>query len=377
MVSPDSRFEFAVVGGGMFGAAAARHLAEAGHRVVLVAPMEPLVPESHDGVFASHYDEARITRVLDPDPLWAQLEASTGIRFHHGTGFLTLREAGSALLSATTRVAQAEGVRFEAIDALTLADRMPFLSVGSSQGALVESSPAGYVNPRAFVRAQIEGARAAGASVVAQTVLQITETPDGVDLLANTGSRYLADRALLATGAYTNDLLVRPLDLEVQGRMVLLAELSDHLRGELATMPSIIHEPANGATTYLLPPVTYPDGVTYVKIGVDQWDRALRTSDEINNWFRSGEDEIEAAEAREALVDLIPAVANQPMHMKTCAYTITASGYPYIGMVNDRIGVVVGGNGRGAKSSDEIGRLGAAALLGESIDERLAPRLAS
>ena len=98
----------------MFGAAAARHLAEAGHRVVLVAPMEPLVPESHDGVFASHYDEARITRVLDPDPLWAQLahasinryadlEASTGIRFHHGTGFLTLREAGSALLSATTR----------------------------------------------------------------------------------------------------------------------------------------------------------------------------------------------------------------------------------------------------------------------------------
>jgi glycine/D-amino acid oxidase-like deaminating enzyme len=388
MVSPDTRFEFAVVGGGMFGAAAARHLALAGHRVVLIAPMEPLVPETHDGVFGSHYDEARITRVLDSDPLWAQMahasidrygeiEASTGIRFHHAAGFLALREAGSGLLSATTRVGQAEGVAFEALDALQLADRMPFLSVGSSQGALLEAAPAGYVNPRALVRAQIEGARAAGALVVAQTVLQITETPDGVDLLANTGSRYLADRALLAAGAYTNELLVRPLDLEVQGRMVLLAALSEELRDELSTMPSIIHEPTDAATTYLLPPVTYPDGVTYVKIGIDEWDRELRTPTEANSWFRSGEDETEAAEAREALVRLIPSVAGQPMHTKTCVYTITASGYPYIGMVNDRIGVVVGGNGRGAKSSDEIGRLGAAALLGESIDERLAPRLAS
>lgn len=386
MVSPDTRFEFAVVGGGLFGAAAARHLAEAGHRTVLLAPMEPLVRETHDGVFASHYDEARITRVLDADALWAELahasidryaeiEAKSGFRFHHGSGYLALREADSGLLSATARVGQAEGVEFESLDALQLADRMPFLSVGTGMGALLEAAPAGYVNPRALVRAQIEGARRAGALVVAQTALQITETPDGIDVLANTASRYLADRGLLATGAYTNELLVRPLDLEVQGRMVLFAALSEELQRELATMPGIIHEPASGATTYLLPPVTYSDGTSYVKIGVDEWERPLRTPEEIGAWFRSGADEAEASVAREALVGLIPALEGQPMHTETCAYTMTASGYPYIGMVNDRIGVVVGGNGRGAKSSDEIGRLGAAALLGEAIDERLAPRL--
>ncbi|RVN77920.1 FAD-dependent oxidoreductase, partial [Sinorhizobium meliloti] len=32
---------------------------------------------------------------------------------------------------------------------------------------------------------------------------------------------------------------------------------------------------------------------------------------------------------------------------------------PYIGFVSDRIAVLTGGNGQAAKSSDEIGRLGA------------------
>ena len=52
---------------------------------------------------------------------------------------------------------------------------------------------------------------------------------------------------------------------------------------------------------------------------------------------------------------------------------MTATGHPYIGMLSSRIGVAVGGNGMGAKSSDEIGRLGTAILQGEKIDKRFNP----
>ena len=48
---------------------------------------------------------------------------------------------------------------------------------------------------------------------------------------------------------------------------------------------------------------------------------------------------------------------------------------PYIGMVDDGIGVAVAGNGSAAKSSDELGRLGAS-LFGEvGWDSGLDPSL--
>jgi glycine/D-amino acid oxidase-like deaminating enzyme len=46
-------------------------------------------------------------------------------------------------------------------------------------------------------------------------------------------------------------------------------------------------------------------------------------------------------------------------HYSPCVTAFTRHGYPYIGFVSDRIAVLTGGNGQAAKSSDEIGRLGA------------------
>ena len=57
-------FDFVVVGKGMMGAAAARHLAMTGATVALVGRGEPADWQKHDGVFASHYDSGRITRTI-------------------------------------------------------------------------------------------------------------------------------------------------------------------------------------------------------------------------------------------------------------------------------------------------------------------------
>ena len=66
---PES-FDTIVIGKGMMGSAAARHLALSGARVALIGPDEPADKTSHTGVFASHYDEGRITRALDTNVDW-------------------------------------------------------------------------------------------------------------------------------------------------------------------------------------------------------------------------------------------------------------------------------------------------------------------
>ena len=53
----DASYKYIVIGKGMIGSAAARHLAERTDGVALIGPDEPRDPANHDGVFADHYDE--------------------------------------------------------------------------------------------------------------------------------------------------------------------------------------------------------------------------------------------------------------------------------------------------------------------------------
>ena len=67
-------YDVAVIGAGMFGSAAAKYLAAAGLRTLIIGAEEPQDWQEHDGVFGSHYDEARITRIVDPDPYWGEMQ---------------------------------------------------------------------------------------------------------------------------------------------------------------------------------------------------------------------------------------------------------------------------------------------------------------
>jgi sarcosine oxidase len=88
-----------VIGRGLIGSAAARHLCKMGHDVALIGPDEPTDFSHHDGVFGSHYDEGRITRRFDPEPFWLQMNcaaisrygeisAESGVEFYREVGAL-------------------------------------------------------------------------------------------------------------------------------------------------------------------------------------------------------------------------------------------------------------------------------------------------
>ena len=60
-------FDVLVIGKGLMGSAAARYLREFGADTAVLGPDEPQKLQTHDGVFASHYDQGRIPRRLSKD----------------------------------------------------------------------------------------------------------------------------------------------------------------------------------------------------------------------------------------------------------------------------------------------------------------------
>ena len=371
--------EIAVIGRGMIGSAAARHLAEAGHRVVAIGPDEPGDWSSWTGPFSSHGDEGRITRITDRDPVWAaaarrsieryaDIEERSGIRFHQPCGLAistgdldtwltTSREAGAAVEERTAD-------RLAADTGITLAPGTP---------AAFEGPPAGLINPRRLVRAQNELARRAGASIVAEPATSLSVSGDGVEVGGSWGA-VRADRALVATGAFGHDLIGRRLEVVRRPRTVLLVELSAGSTGpDPADLPSLILRPPPDArleTLYWVPPVPYPDGRTYLKVGGTLRPDPLIGAGgdhELVEWFHGSGDPVELDALRTCVEQLLPTMTIGATAGIPCVYTGTPSGYPIIDWVDDRVAVAIGGNGSAAKSSDELGRLGASLVTGGEL----------
>ncbi len=375
----------AVIGCGLWGAAAARHLAEAGHRVTLIGPQEPENKATHGGVFGSHYDEGRITRKLDVDPVWSALasasidryrniENRSGIRFFDELGAVMAGEKGGAFITKAGQIRDS-GIASDALEGSLLQQRFPFLSFPANTLAFHEPHRAGTISPRRLVRAQTLLADKAGASVMRAEVRSLRESGAGVEIETQDGT-IVADRALVAAGAYSNMVLENQLELTVYARTIALFELEDLEAARLARMPSIVWRTPEGADPYILPPLLYPDGRRYLKLGGDPHDTRLNTPEAISNWFRSTGSDEAADYLQGLLLSLIPDLQFRQRHQATCVTTYTASGYPYVDRVSDRIAVCTGGNGAGAKCSNEVGRLGAEAVLG-NCDDRFRARFAN
>src|SRR3546814_13652285 len=113
---------------------------------------------------------------------------------------------------------------------------------------------------------------------------------------------------------------------------------------------------------------TYTPLCPSLKIGIGTTaDADLRSRDDLVRWFRGPGAEANRREFRAFLTALLPPLARcRNWHADTCAVTWTATGLPYIDHVlDDRIAVAVGGNGKGAKSADDWGWLAARLVAGE------------
>jgi glycine/D-amino acid oxidase-like deaminating enzyme len=374
------QYEYIVVGKGLMGAAAARHLSAHSPSVALIGPDEPADRPSHGGVFGSHYDEGRITRILDPNRIWAllaqrsiaryrDLERRSGIPYYDEVGHLAVgpRPEGSEdYVARLQAVAQDLGVVYETYEAAAWRERFPYLVFEAGCVGLYQPHAAGHVSARAQVRAQTAVAAQQGATIVRETVHTVRQVHGGAEVSTEEGHTYHGAKVLVAAGGFSNtkQLLPRPLDMMVYARTVVLAELDQAQVEHLQGMPSIIYRPqAVAEHCYILPPIRYPDGKSYVKIGGGPLDRALRSLADLVAWFRSPGDAQVARHLVEILRTIIPHLRPVSLHSESCVTSYTRTGYPYADLLpGGRIGVLTGGNGSAAKSADEIGRLGAEML---------------
>ncbi|MFS8145612.1 NAD(P)/FAD-dependent oxidoreductase [Rhizobium sp. BR 249] len=376
-------FKYIVVGRGLMGAAAARHLARQADGVAVIGPDEPDDRKAHEGVFASHYDEGRITRTIDPDRNWAllanrsigrygEIARESGIDFYREAGCVVVAPDGSDYLERTGRAAVSLGVETSLLDDAGLKAAFPFFAFPDASAGVFEPRGAGHISPRKLVKAQSMLAERAGAAVIRDHVVSIREE-DGLATVRTAGGlTYRGEKVLLAAGGFSiaENLLPQPVAMTVYGRTVTLFEVSEADAARLAAMPSLILD-VPGIHIYLLPPIRYPDGKFYLKIGGDPADLVLRSDAEMRAWFRTEGRESVRSHLQRIVAGLVPNMTPLSISTAACVVSFTESSYPMIGYTSSpAIAVLTGCAGTSAKSSDEIGRLGAELLLSGRISEQ-------
>ena len=248
-------YKYAVVGKGMIGSAAARYLSKWSDGVVLIGPDEPTGEWSaHEGVFASHYDQGRITRRLDRSLTWAlwgdrsiaayaEIEAESGIRFHYPTGGITVgfrSDDPDSHLNHLARTALQLGTRYERLTTEAYAARMPALRFPDNLSLLYETDGAGYINPRSLVAAQVKLAERQGADIVRETVIDNQTESGGVTLTTDGDQTVRAEKVLVAAGGWTDYLTGAKLDLFSLRRTIVMARIDAAEEARLKGMPTII-----------------------------------------------------------------------------------------------------------------------------------------
>lgn len=366
----------AIIGAGMIGAAAARHLSQAGHEVILIGPDEPQDKANHDGVFASHYDAGRITRGLATDPFWAQaslnsiaryrdIETQSGLSFFSEVGTLVAGPHDAPMIANVGRVAEDLGIDAQCFSHEDLRARFPYFHFAPEDIGYYESQNAGTIDPRKLVAAQIHLAREAGAHIERSIARDLHDSGTGVEISTHRGT-IKADHAIVAAGGFSEALLKRDLGLTVFARTVALFEVSEEEARRLSKCPSLIYRDYAGNDPYLLPPIRYPDGKIYLKLGGDPEDKIL-APDTIAAWFRSGGSAQVGAHLTAQMRARMPDLDMLSVSTDACVTTFTTSDRPLLERHSDRITLATAGCGAAAKCSDELGRLAGEIALGRQL----------
>ncbi len=379
-----------VIGKGLVGSAAAKYLSLDESDVALIGPDEPR-DWSEGEIFAAHYDEARVQRITGWDADWTLLnkmavqaypllQGKTGITFHRPVGCLYVNPHGQDdYLDGAPELADKFNIQADhRLNDQSLAAGFSDFRFPAGSYGMFEPGPAGYINPRNLLQAQLKQCVAHGVSIHHDIVSAIDKTQSGYAVTCRSGFECTANKLVMATGSFQNfnQLLPEPVTMRSKSEVVLLGRIADQEIERYTKLPSLLYEikTKDLEGIYLLPPVRYPDGHTYIKIGCnfpeDIWFEDIAG---IRNWFRSGDSDRFLPALRDALLTIMPTLHCEGFQTKRCVVSYTEDKRPYIDHYREESIVIAGGcNGYSAMCSDAMGKVAAQRLRGQ-VPEGFSP----
>ncbi|KAL5004481.1 hypothetical protein ScPMuIL_017937 [Solemya velum] len=411
MAASSYQYDLCIVGAGLFGSAAARH-ASTLHpewKICIIGPEEPKERSIvHDrDIFGAHYDEGRIARCVDRSPVYtkfsqesikrfAELEQASGIEFFTEVGNLLVGSRGTDFIKEISSTIERDNIQCDQLSGNAMKKKFPFLNLPEEDIVFFEETNAGYISPRKMIDAQLSIASRNGCDIIRDIVKTVNRivitTGHVVELVTDRRTTYMARRVLLATGAFTTlrQLLgpnMQP-DVRLMPISVAKVEISAEDAGRIRSMPTVIYFgkgnkgwwddiPSDGrgrSGFYMLPPIRYPDGKYYLKLGnfpefqgVDD----IQTAADLKAWYCLKDETVLSRALGRLIQTLIPGVKMKSFKPDRCVIVETPTLRPYLDMLHSQLGLVTGGNGWAAKSSDEIGRLAVGMIMGGIEDEEL------
>jgi len=373
-------YESIIIGRGLIGSAAAKYISRSQKNVAIIGPDETTALQQ-EIVFASHYDRARIQRIVGKDSVetllnlqsalqHSQLENESKINYHTKEGCLMVAP-GAADFELDHYPGEANKFdvnyqMFENSDQLKTFNS-DFHFPDSAKG-IYEASPSGHINPRLLIKAQLEVFKKNGGEIFNNTVKEITYQNDAIKITCVDDETFYAKKVLLAPGSFVNflNLLKNKLVLKVKSETTIWVKVNKQEAQRLSSLPALlykINEPEI-QDIYLIRPLKYPDGNFYLKMGANiPNDIYFKSLQEIQEWFKNRHKNDNRPLLEKALKSLLPSLSIEEIQEKRCIVCYTKHGKPYIGPIEKGLFVAAGGNGYAAMSSDALGKIAATVLL--------------
>ncbi len=371
-----------VIGRGLLGSATARHLALENAKVTLIGPTEEQGLNSGK-VFASHYDQTRVQRIVAHDELWTRLNLDsvkswsvlkdqTGTDFYEENGCIYANNFLDDYLKSAPSLADKFGLEIHTVDSsLKLSEISPCLSIEAPFFGLFEPKLAGMLNPRKLVSAQLQALKLLGGTELNDFVVDVSLSDGQWSVRTSTGMTHVAPQVVVAAGAFTNhfNLIPKALDFYNKSEVVIVSEVSESDYLKLKGMPSLLFEIKEDDFDgiYLTAPTKTADGRYIMKLGLNQkLDLNLNDYSNLVKWFNAGDYSEYAPVLVRERNRLFPEVKFLNSVLKPCVISRTVTENPYIEEIAKGLFVAVGCNGYSAMSSDAQGRQ-AAALVANGI----------